>query len=228
MDLERILPDLKYVLLPAKYHSGFLENYYENAYNFWKSSWSKTFEDLKFDQKLYSDSFTRQDYVGALFCGQECIAVATFCEVTLTSPIFQDDSYFKIWNKQHLFRLAHISRKALICSYFTIHPDWRKSAQGVSLKDLKMGLQTKVLKYLKTPIMIAIVRNDRGIDKLVYRFNAKTIEHNVTSPFGDKVDLIYFSNDDIGIRDEKISELTNIIWNQSINIWESNITRRAA
>ena len=46
-----------------------------SAYECWSQVWKQTFTELEGRSVLHSDDFTRQDEVGALFHGYECIAL---------------------------------------------------------------------------------------------------------------------------------------------------------
>src|ERR1700712_5758269 len=67
------------------------------CYRLWTEVWHETLLDLDAVEHVPSDEFTRQDEVGAIFHGYECIALSLFRWVDLAEPMHFDDSYFAVW-----------------------------------------------------------------------------------------------------------------------------------
>jgi hypothetical protein len=60
-----------------------------SAYECWSQVWKQTFTELEGRSVLHSDDFTRQDEIGALFHGYECIALFFSRLVDLSNPLAQ-------------------------------------------------------------------------------------------------------------------------------------------
>ena len=71
-----------------------------SAYECWSQVWKQTFTELEGRSVLHSDDFTRQDEIGALFHGYECIALFFSRQVDLSNPLAHDDSYFSVWPRE--------------------------------------------------------------------------------------------------------------------------------
>lgn len=164
------------------------------AYRCWSEVWHETFTALKSKTSLPSDDFTRQQEVGAVFHGYECVALSFFRWVDLSNPIYRDDSYFSIWPED--VRDAACARGSKICvsSYFTLSAPWRR-ATGCSLKDILGALIVERFLLSDADTLVGTMRTDRGMGRLANRLGSQTLREGVIH-HGVEVDLIAFYRND--------------------------------
>jgi hypothetical protein len=175
------------------------------AYRCWSDVWKQAFHELENTRELPSDDFTRQDEVGALFHGYQCIALSFFRWIDLSSPIDQDDSYFSVWPSGAREAACAQGSKICISSHFTIAAPWRR-ARGCSLKDVLAGLVVERFLVSDADAMVGTMRNDRGMNAMVYRSGFKPILENVIH-HGVEVDLTaFFRNSCVRIPTSAVDE----------------------
>lgn len=184
--------DFQFVLCPGSISEVIDRNDYQRIYQFWKRTWIDTFQQLSVNSNIFSDAFTRQDCVAAILFKGEIIATTFFREVDLTQSSEIDDSYFKNWSSQSLQKVREMGEKAIICSYFSVHPEFRNRRIGISLKDMLLGLVVKYLLVSEADVLLGTPRVDRSMSEACLRWGAQLIEEDVPSGYGDTVDLIGF------------------------------------
>jgi hypothetical protein len=163
------------------------------AYRCWSEVWHETFAELDNKSDVPSDDFTRQDEVGALFHGYECIALTFYRWIDLTSPMYRADSYFSVWPED--IRDAACSRGPRICvsSNFTVSAVWRRAA-GCSLKDVLGALVVERFLASDADTLVGTMRADRGMSRLTDRLGFQRLRGNVIH-HGVEVDLVAFYRD---------------------------------
>jgi hypothetical protein len=157
------------------------------AYRCWRATWRDAFEELDRHGELYSDDFTRQDEVGAVFQDKECIALSFFRWVDLSAPMNRHDSYFRVWSEEARDQACREGSRICVSSSFTVAQGWRRSTV-CSLKDVLVALIIERFLASEADAVVGTVRNNRGIDKLIYRNGFLPIVHNA-SLYGVDVDL---------------------------------------
>jgi hypothetical protein len=164
------------------------------AYQCWSEVWKQTFTELEGRSTLPSDDFTRQDEIGALFHGYECIALFFSRQVDLSSPLARDDSYFSVWPKEARRAACARGSRVWVSSNITIQPRWRKPA-NVSLSGLVCGLIIERFLISDADVLVGTMRNDRKMNNVTYGLGAQPIAHDVIH-HGVPVDLVAFYRDD--------------------------------
>jgi hypothetical protein len=160
------------------------------AYRCWSEIWTQTLAELDGITRLPSDDFTRQDEIGALFHGWDCIGMTFFRWIDLANPIFKDDSYFTPWSPEALAKATSQGTRICISSHFTVHSQWR-NAKGCSIKDVLGALIVERFLRSDCHALVGTMRNDHGMNRFTYRFGAKPVERNAVH-HGVPVDLIAF------------------------------------
>ena len=163
------------------------------AYQCWSEVWKQTFTELEGRSALPSDDFTRQDEVGALFHGYDCIALFFSRRLDLRSPLAQDDSYFSVWPKEAREAACARGSRVWVSSNITIHPSWRKPA-NFSLSRLICALIIERFLISDADVLVGTMRNDRGMNTVTYGLGAKPLLRDVTH-HGVPVDLVAFFRD---------------------------------
>lgn len=187
--------DFQFVLCPGSNPDKSKLEIYNRIYDCWFDVWSKAFSELNVNKKIYSDAFSRQDFVGALLFREEPVAMSLFRYADFKCLNSCTDSYFQNWTSSDIEQLTSRGSNILVCSYFTVHERVRQCKVGVSVKDLLVGISIETFKNLAADGMTGAVRVDRGVNDACYRWGAYPIKRDVESGLGDKVDLVGFFKD---------------------------------
>lgn len=146
------------------------------AYRCWSEVWSETLHELDGVSDIPSDEFTRQDEVGAIFHGYECIALSCFRFIDLSLPMFQDDSYFRVWPKEAIAGAAGNGSRVCIGSHVTVSPAYRR-VRGCSLRHVVTALTIDRAMAAGSDAVLGTMRDDRGMASLVHGLGATTLGH---------------------------------------------------
>jgi hypothetical protein len=159
------------------------------AYRCWHDVWTDTLFELDKLPKVTSDEFTRQDEVGAMFHGWECVGLTGFRWIDLASPMSADDSYFGVWPREA--RAEAMKRGSRVCvgSNLTVAAPWRR-ADGASIKELLLTLAIERFLASDADVLVGTLRNDRGMNSLGYRLGFQPLAE--ARLHGVDVDLVAF------------------------------------
>lgn len=207
--------DLKFVIVPGQWPERQDAAVYAEVYRCWKEVWSKTFIELdKTDEHLKSDSFTRQDYVGAIFHKDVCIAMCFYRWADPTFETFKLDSYFSNWAETHIKKLTSRGPSILVCSNLTIAPSARGLQLGVSMKDLLVGTAMKLFLESGADAMTGALRRDRHVNQACARWGGVEIARDILSGHGDAtVDLMAFYKKEVSTNPRREeSAMVDALW----------------
>jgi hypothetical protein len=157
------------------------------AYRCWRATWRDAFAELEQHSELYSDDFTRQHEVGAVFQHDECIALSFFRWVDLSVPMNREDSYFRVWPEAAIDQACREGARICVSSSFTLAAGYRRS-NVCSLKDVLVALIIERFLISDADAVVGTVRNNRGVDKLIYRNGFLPLMRN-RRMYGVDVDL---------------------------------------
>jgi hypothetical protein len=160
------------------------------AYRCWADVWQETFAQLENRSHVPSDDFTRQDEVGALFHGYECVALTFYRWIDLANPIYRDDSYFAVWPEEVRDAACVNGSRICISSNFTIGAPWRR-ATGCSLKDILGALVVERFLVSDADAVVGTMRTDRGMTRMTDRLGFRRLREGVVH-HGVDVDLVAF------------------------------------
>lgn len=160
------------------------------AYRCWTEVWKETFAELENRSQVPSDDFTRQDEVGALFHGYECVALTFYRWIDLANPMYRDDSYFAVWPEEVRDAACVNGSRICISSNFTIGAPWRR-ASGCSLKDVLGALVVERFLVSDADAVVGTMRTDRGMTKMTDRLGFRRLREGVIH-HGVDVDLVAF------------------------------------
>ena len=171
---------LKFYFFPGNYCGADYRQIVEDAYSMWNLVWSETFEELDGNPSLFSDDFTRQDEIGALFVNETCAGVIFLNYVNLDHSRFKKDSYFKIWSKEDINELTKDGNKVIIGSNITVHKDFRqKMVEGERVKNVVLRQAVNKLIQKDYDVMTGTMRCNRGMDTLAQSMGGQEISNNV-------------------------------------------------
>jgi hypothetical protein len=143
------------------------------AYRCWSTVWSETFRELDGATHVPSDDFTRQDEVGAIFHGYECIALSCFRWIDMSNPMYRDDSYFNVWPESARATACREGSRVCVGSQITVAPAWRKTP----VRNILTALIIERAFLSDADAVLGTMRDDRGMDRLVAGLGAETLGH---------------------------------------------------
>ena len=208
--------DLQLVLCPVRDPEIKHIDIYNKIYNCWHTVWTSAYKEAKCQRKddvLKSDSFTRQDFVAAIFNKDECIAFILFRYAHLKSISAQDDSFFSQWSEIHLKKVSKIGDDLLICGNLGILPSFRQKTLGLSLKELIGGIISEITLQSTVDATLATPRRDRNVQGAAYQWGAVPVAQDIPWGFDINVDLISFHKSQIiKHRDHALRPLIDELW----------------
>jgi hypothetical protein len=183
------------------------------VYEAWLQTWSDVFER----SPLYSDAFTRQDEILALFSRGECAGMAFFRSVDVSKGWNRNDSYFGAWPDSAIRGLSEQGSRTLVCSFFTVTSQFRKDRTEISVKDLLLSLLVRHFLDSDCDVMTGNLRNSKGVNTLCFRWGASLLVSDVVV-HGEKSDLVGFFRDRVRLDGvPEVTKLSEEIWNRKRN-----------
>jgi hypothetical protein len=169
----------------------------DGAYELWRDVWQSTFLEADGVADLYSDEFTRQDEIGVLTLGTQCVAVTGLRWLDLTQAMAREDSYFKHWPSSAVAALG--DGTVGISSNAVVHPEWRgirvvgsedHAAEPVKLTYVSVGLTIQRFYESHAEGSLAVTRNDRGMNRVCFSLGAQSLGQ--IELHGVEADLVHF------------------------------------
>ncbi len=210
--------DLYCIAFSPKKHETISTQLYTATYNMWLEVWKNSYKFFGWDpSKVYSDQWCRQDLILGLYKNDKPIGAAFFDEKNLRLPLFYNDSFFRMWPKELLDKISRWpnSEKALICTLFTIAPEYRKKNSEFDYKGLLHGLCLKQFVKMGNPFMIGTTVKS-SMSEISKVHAAHLLLENVDEN-GLIVDLLYWKREDmLNFSFPQINLSVNTVWeNQS-------------
>lgn len=161
--MESWVKDCRYILMPARHPVKGYEAEYKAAYDVWKRAWGKYREETGINSPLHSDGFVLPDEMGVLFHESNCIGFSSFTYGDLLAGPMPDMSWFGSWDQKSYHNLRSISPDAIICSQFTVNPDFAGKGQIVRWKDI-ISLYTLIrFEHTQMGVMAGCLNLIRGM-----------------------------------------------------------------
>lgn len=170
---------LRFVALPGINPPPNMKSYYEATYAHWELVWGQTFKELEGKDKIFSDNFTRQDEVFALFEGELCVAMVCHRYVDLSTVPGRKDSYFEAWPELAMKGLTAHGPRIFLANQISVHPEKRGRSHGVSLKDLLSSFTVWHMRQLDVDAMTGTMRADKNMQNVLYDCGAIPLMKNV-------------------------------------------------
>jgi len=162
------------------------------AYQCWYRVWSQTFRELDNSETLFSDDFSRQDEIGALFLDEACLGLSGFRWVDLSLPITRHDSYFRAWPAHVLAQVAATTPRVCVGSNLAVAPEWRGVRSPARVSEVLLTNAVRRFHNSDAQLMLGTMRNDKGMHVLSYRLGARPLARGLTF-HNVNVDLIAFT-----------------------------------
>lgn len=197
-------------------------NLNERAYEFWKTTWKKTYEIFTWNpDSLYSDQWSRQENVGVLSYENEIVGTMFLTEVNIGTQMGRDDSILRMWSPgalQTLLSCKPYNDTVLVFNWFTLNPEWRKSKlHNVDAKFILCAMGLKFWEMSRIDILCGCPITMSNVNKMCYEYGAHVVEKDVEES-GVKVDLIYWDkNQHKIINYPRNSDIIESIWKNKFN-----------
>jgi hypothetical protein len=216
---ELKLQELQYYVIPGEKIAPEYRSVHQEAYRMWKTVWSQTLLEVDGDGRVYSDHFSRQTNIGALFRAGECVAMTVQHEVDFNDPTAADDSYFQAWPQRALDELVRDGKRVLICSHLTVAPGHRgEVAPGLTYKLLIVDLAVKLLLNSDCNVMTGTMRKVKGAHKTAFQTGASLILEDVIQ-HGETADLVGFYKNTILANQNLVKSVwTDSLWRQRMDL----------
>lgn len=133
--MEKWVSDLKYILMSSRHPTKGYEKEYAEAYKVWKTAWEKFRREIGVTQKLNSDGFLVPDEMGVLFYQDQCVGFSSFTHGNLNGPL-KDLGWFNAWTPEAVAQLGAISSDVIVCSQFTVNPEFAGKGHIVRWKEI--------------------------------------------------------------------------------------------
>jgi len=185
-------------------------------YDFFIRSWNSTFKELGSSHINLQSEFSRFKVKVGIFENGKPIAFHGYHFFDLESKADRDHEYFKQFSEPvtDLLRAEGI-RKAVSMEYMFVEKGYRKIS-GQPIGEVLGGFSTQYFRKSHQDAVLAVTRNDRGVDKMCLKYGARTLVENA-SLHGVEVNFMYFKPEEI--KDNPADEVQSLIniFNRSLN-----------
>lgn len=230
--MEPWIKDVKYILMSSRHPTPGYEREYETAYKVWRSAWEKFRSEIGVKEPLSSDGFIIPDEMGVIFYRNECVGLASFTHGSLASGTMPDHSWFKPWTEEAYQQLKQISPDCLICSQFTISPQFAGRGHIVRWKEILFYYNHLRFINSDTGVMAGHLNLTRGMQNAGGEEFGGTVL-NPNHPFnyyGVKLaaQLVGYERETIWKMMERknIVQMCDDMWTRLIHVSEFSVTSR--
>ena len=183
-----ISKDIHRTSLPSGHPQLAIEN---QLFERWHQVWTETFQNLGSNPRGFAHDFSRFSFVYCLLDKAHTI-VAFLCSTIFDarSSAHKEHSYFKRYPKAFI-QACEDEASPLLSSleYCYVSPEWRKAQLPFSLVDILLCLCARRAYSWGIPRVIAVTRNDRSVNQVVYQRGGEAVVSNADL-HNVKIDMI--------------------------------------
>ena len=218
--MDNWINDVTYLIMPSSHPVKGYEKEYEAAYKCWRTSWMKFRSEIGLEDKLYSDAFIIPDEMGVVFYKGECVGLSCFTYGSLNKDSTLDNSYFKGWTDLALKRIRNISENVVLCSQFTVGPEFTGKNHVVRWKEIVSLYTLLRFENSMAGVMAGQLNLSRKMNDAAGKsFGATILEESLPYIYGPDVNvqLVAYVRDEIEkMKTEKeIHKLCETLWSQA-------------
>ena len=186
---------------------------YNSAYSLWHKVWSQTLKELDGVEHLYSNEFTRHDFMSVIFQNAKAVSLMCYSIVDLNLISRREDSWFSCWDPNYLEQQKSNS-PSLFAAWFCTDMEFRKSNKAHRINVSELIIQTFAMLVLEENYKAGygVTRNNRSVDK--YSQNAGSVTVGQSSAHGCDVNLVLFEPEKIKEAQQYYSAEFMAIWNK--------------
>jgi hypothetical protein len=201
------LENLKFCLLPPHPRHPQTAGPVNAAYRCWKTVWAETLRELDGTSQLFSDDFSRQSFIGALFYDSNCVALGFFRRQNFNLSLAADDSYFKVWPEEAIKKLISDGHDVMVGSNITVDPNFRgEIIPGLQLKNLIVGLMVRTFLETNADVTTGTMRVNKNMHQSASQFGS-TLLHTGLRHHHVDVELVAFYRRLLLLKNENSADL---------------------
>lgn len=229
--MDSWIQDIEYVLMPSRSPVAGYEEKYFSSYLVWRKAWQKFRSEIDIKDKLISDGFLVAHEIGALFYKGECVGMSAFTHGTLAQGPLPDHSWWNAWTPEAIEGLRKLSDNIIICSQFTVNPEFAGKGHVVRWKDI-LALVSQ-LRYIhsEADIMAGHLNLTRGMQNACgedhgatvldpcrpFSFYGKTIEAQLVAYERNKLQEMF--------RRKELTHLCDDLWSKLVHLSDYPVRR---
>lgn len=229
--MEKWVSDLKYILMSSRHPTKGYEKEYAQAYLVWKTAWEKFRREIGVTQKLNSDGFLVPDEMGVLFYQGQCVGFSSFTHGSLNGPL-KDLGWFNAWTPEAVEQLEAISSDVIVCSQFTVNPEFAGKNHIVRWKEIVFLYTFMRFENSDAGVMAGHLNLTRGMQNAC----GETFGATVLNPghpfnyFGVEIpgQLVAYerSNIDLMKKRKEITGLCDDLWSRLVHISDFSVEQK--
>lgn len=231
--MDSWVQDVEYVLMPSRSPVPGYEEEYFASYLVWRKAWLKFRGEVDIKDKLAADGFLVSHEIGALFYKGECVGLSAFTHGTLSRGPLPDHSWWNAWTPEAIEALRRISDNIIICSQFTVNPEFAGKNQIVRWKEI-VSLVSQ-LRYIHSPadVMAGHLNLTRGMQNACGEENGATVLDpcRAFSFYGKQIEaqLVAYERKNLHamIAKKELGPLADALWSKLVHLSDYPITRSA-
>lgn len=206
---------LRYVVIPGKPSFGSPSvEIHNRAFEFWLKLWTDVLNKISKGEKPNPDDFLRQDKISLLMRGDEVVALHAYTFFDLNQKAARSHSYFgHSYTEKAMKEMERLgARTAMSFEHFSVSPEWRSGAAGISVATTLLQLGFKTFGESQADIALGVCRVDVGVAKMCYDAGGVPLDKGLTL-HGVPVDLVGILQGKQRLaKDQAENELANYFW----------------
>lgn len=226
------IKELDYVLMPSRSPVSGHEGHYREAYRVWSEAWGKFRAEIGISEKLASDGFLIPHETGAIFYQGKCVALSAFTHGDLSGGPLPDHSWWNAWSPEAYAKLKALSENVIICSQFTVAPEFAGKNQIVRWKDILSLLSLMRFVNSEADVMAGHLNLTRGMQNACGEDNGATVLDPCRpfSFYGKMIDaqLVAYEREKVRsmFRRKELEDLCESLWDRLIHLSSHPVTEK--
>lgn len=205
-----------YTLLPLRPPLLAYSELYREAYRCWLQVWESVYRKFDIPHLFFSDNFSRQDEVSAIYLEGRCIGVTMHRIVDFSIFDFSRDSYFVDWTSEDIDKLLAHGPKIFLANHLAVDPAFRNFRENLHFKCVFMNFVGRRFLETDCDTVGMITRRDRAVNDESTKIGSTLIRGNADYLKGkDKVDLVAVYRKDVKIvhPEPETQKFCDYLWN---------------
>ncbi len=140
---------------------------YSATYRFWRGVYSDVYSKTQSLESLNTDNFYRQDEIFSLVFEQQVVGCILFSYHNTLADSAWDLKYFHDLSPEMTAKIRSAApRSLMLMESLTVHPEWRRSATGLPLAEILLGIAMKAFQLSGCNVLVGTPRVDVKVHKL--------------------------------------------------------------
>jgi hypothetical protein len=211
--MQVVNDSLSCTFFPGKYKNGeSVPALYNSVYRYWHKVWGEIFTAAGSPESLSAENFLRQDIIVTLHQAGQIAGIFTTSFFNLSADVTYDHPYFKTFPKKMVQKLRSESVGHIITGeYLSVTADFRKSASGVHLSDVLVGLLMKIFVEIEAKMTFATTVRPAKVHKICEKYGWSELES--FTKYGLDCLLLCNSQEQVRTHDDpEVARLVESFW----------------